>query len=761
MKAVILAGGEGVRLRPLTCNLPKPLVPICGKPVLFYILDLLERNGCDEAVIALRYKASAIEKLIEEGRYKRMTVSFSREESPLGTAGCVKKAADNFGRAFKDDFIVISGDAVCDFGLEKAFLYHKSRNSAATIITKQVDDPREYGLILGDNGSVSGFTEKPSFMNCRSDMANTGIYILSPSVLSLIPPEKKWDFAGNVFPEMLNKKLPLCYYEENGYWCDIGDLSAYKRCNRDMLQGKIKLDMPESAEINAVAAKGSRVYCGRNSVLSPDALIAGDTVIGDNVYIGKNTKLRSCVIMNGAYIGNDVTLNDCIICGNSKIGNGCAVYENAVAGENSRLGEGTVVSGGVRIWQDKSIPPDSFVNEDIKYGGSIGIRITDNGISGETNMEITPEGAGKIGCVLPGLTEGCIAVGCNGEPAAMALKNALLSGISSSGGTCFDCENITLPVLAYTARLLNCNLLVFINSSDKTDIIIKNKGLLPLTRAQERLLEGGLKRGEYLSAGWESFSRINRFTGSLPLYAAFLDAITDFVTPYNIYINASGKLGAEIYLPYLKKIGKGKIPITISLNEDGTKSEIISDEGSLSYNEMVCIAALKAAERGAEVALPFSFPGSIDEVLGFYGKKPLRYFESSMDNKDSRARRIASRQTFLSDGFALAISVLRYISEKKLTLSGIKDFIPSSSRESRFIRITCPPQRIIKRLKASPEENEGAVLSADGERVFIRSNRDGTGLFLYAESFTAETASELCDKTEALIAKAMEEEGGN
>lgn len=758
MKAVILAGGEGVRLRPLTCNLPKPLVPICGKPVLFYILDQLKKNGCDEAVIAVHYKAAAIEGLIENGSYKGMTVSFSREESPLGTAGCVKKAAQSFGKAFKDDFIVISGDAVCDFELDKAFKFHKSRNFAATIITKQVDDPCEYGLILGDNGTVSGFCEKPSFMNCRSDIANTGIYILSPSVLTLIPDEKKWDFSGNVFPEMLNKKLPLGYYEEIGYWCDIGDLSAYKRCNRDMLQGKIKLDMPESTEISAVVATGSRVFCGNHSALSSEALIAGDTVIGDSVYIGRNSKLRNCIIMNGSYIGNDVTLNDCIICGNSKIGNGCAVYENAVVGENSKLGEGAVVSGGVRIWQDKTIPPDSFINEDIKYGGSAGIKITDNGITGETNTEITPEAAGKIGCVLPSLTEGCIAVACNGEPAAVALKNALLSGISSSGGTCFDCENITLPVLAYTGRLLNCKLLVFVNSSDKTDILIKNRGLLPLTRTQERLLESGLKRGEYLSAGWESFSRINRFTGALPLYTAFLDSITDFVTPYNLYINASGRLGAEIYLPYLKKTGKGKTPLTISLSEDGTRAEIISEEGNLSYNEMLCIAAVKAAERGAEVALPFSFPRSIDEILDFYGKKSLRYYASSMDNSDSRARRIASRQTFLTDGFALAMSVLRYLSEKKLSLSEIKDFIPISTQENRFIRITCPPQRIIKRIKASPEENEGAVLSSDGERVFIRSNRDGTGLFLYAESFTAETAAELCDKTEALIAKAMEEE---
>lgn len=758
MKAVILAGGEGTRLRPLTCNLPKPLVSVCGKPVLFHILDLLNSSGFTEAVIAVHYKADMIKNSIESGSYKNISIAFSEETSPLGTAGCVKKGAELFGKGFNDDFLVISGDAVCDFNLIKAMEYHKTRKAAATIITKQMDDPREYGVILGNNGYVEGFSEKPSFISCRSDRANTGIYILSPSALKLIPADTKWDFAKNLFPEMLENNIPISYYEENGYWCDIGDLTSYKNCNSDMLNGKIGLPLPESISISSKTSPDAKIYCGRNSSVSEKVFITGNTVIGSNVYIGKNTKIRNSVIMDGAYIGEDVTLNDCIICSNSKLGSGSAVYENAVVGESVTIGENAVISGGVKLWQNKSIPDNAFITEDIKYGVTGGIKISDSGISGETNMEITPETAGKIGCILPELTDGAIAVGCNGEPSAIALKSSLLSGISSTGGTCFDCENLTLPILAYTGRLLNCKLLVFVNSENKTDIIIKNRGLLPLTRSQERLIEGGIKRGEFLSVGWDSFSRINRFGGSLPLYTALLDSITDFTVPYMIRLTASGKSGTELYLPYARKIGTGTEPLTISLSTDGTKSEILSEEASLSYNEMLSAAALKAVQRGADVALPFSFPRSIDKLLSLYGKKSLRYYSSSMDNSDSKARRIAARQTFLTDGFALAASVLHYISEKGITLKELKELLPDSDTENRFIRITCPPQRIIKRLKASPEENEGAVLSSDGERVFLRSNRDGTGLFLFAESFTAETAAELCEKTEKLIRKAMEDE---
>ncbi len=758
MKAVILAGGEGTRLRPLTCNLPKPLVPLCGKPVLFHILDLLNDNGFSEAVIAIHYKGEMIKNSIDGRRYKNISIAFSEETSPLGTAGCVKKAAELFGKDFTDNFLVISGDGVCDFDIKKAMDFHKSRKASATIITKAIDDPREYGVILGDKGYVEGFSEKPSFISCRSDSANTGIYILSPSVLKLIPYETKWDFAKNLFPEMLENNIPISYYEEKGYWCDIGDLTSYKSCNADMLSGKIGLKIPEGAPISAKTSVGANIYCGKNCSLSETAFIAGNTVIGSRVCIGNNTKIRNSIIMNGAYIGEDVTLNDCIICSNAKIGKGSAVYENAVVGESARVGENAVISGGVKLWQNKAIPDNAFITEDVKYGGAGGIKITENGISGETNMEITPETAGKIGCILPELTDGAIAVGCNGEPSAIALKSALLSGISSTGGSCFDCKSLTLPVLAYTGRLLNCKLLVYVNSENKTDIMIKNRGLLPLTRSQERLLEGGIKRGEFLSVGWDSFSRINRFSGSLPLYTAFLDSITDFTVPYLIRLTASGKSGTELYLPYTRKIGTGAVPLTISLSPDGLRSELMTEDAALSYDEMLSVAALKAAERGADVALPFSFPRSIDKLLSLYGKKSLRYYSSSMDNSDSKARRIAARQTFLTDGFALSMSVLHYMSDKGLALKELKELLPVSDTENRFIRITCPPQRIIKRLKASPEENEGAVLSSDGERVFIRSNREGTGLFLFAESFTAETAAELCEKTERLIKKAMEEE---
>lgn len=747
MKAVILAGGEGTRLRPVTCNLPKPLVPVAGKPVLEYILTLLEENGCTNAVIAVHYRGEKIERHFSSGRYGKISVSFSKETKPLGTAGCVKKASEEFN----EDFIVISGDAICDFELKKAFEFHKSNNADATIIVKRVDDPREYGLIIEEKGAVKDFCEKPSYINCRSELANTGVYILSPAVIGLIPENEPVDFAKNVFPDMLSRNMKLMCYEEKGYWCDMGDIHAYKLCTQDILTGRLK-GYPEKDHI-----------IGKNTDISPSALISGHSVIGNSVSIGKGTKLRNAVIMDGAFIGEDATLNDCIICADARIESGAAVYENAVVGEGSSIGENAVICSNIKVWQNKTVESGAFVNSDRKYGVKSNIEITEDGICGETNTVITPEFAGKLGCAISKISDNYVAVSCCGENASETLKNALLSGISSTGRQCFDCGNASLPSLLHTAKLLNCDMVVHISSKTRTRILVFNKGMLPLTRVQERLLENALNRGEYLSASWNNFSSINKFTGSDSLYKAMLETITDFETPYDITISCSNSNAVSLYAPFLKKIGKGKKPLTITLNERTTKAEISDEKGNnLDYTSLILLAVNSTFEKGGEIALPFAFPRAADTVAEKFGKKIYRFFASSMDNRDLEARRIASELPFLYDGFVLALLSLEYMNRHNLSVGDALDLLPHFSGINRFIYISCPPQKILNKIvNGSPAENEGVIISDDGERIFLRSNKKGNGLYLFAESLNSETASELCTRTEELIKGIMNSENSN
>ena len=200
MKAVIMAGGRGTRLRPLTERCPKPMARLCGRPVVEYILELLAKNGVTESVLTLQYLPDQIVSHFPDNSFAGIALSFCEEAQPLGTAGSVKNAAGQIG----EDLLVISGDALCDFSLREAMDQHAARCADVTIVTARVGDPREYGLVIADSdGHVTGFIEKPSFAQATSELANTGIYILSPHAVEMIPDGQIFDFAADLFPRML------------------------------------------------------------------------------------------------------------------------------------------------------------------------------------------------------------------------------------------------------------------------------------------------------------------------------------------------------------------------------------------------------------------------------------------------------------------------------------------------------------------------------------------------------------------------------
>lgn len=759
MKAVILAGGEGTRLRPLTCKRPKPLVRICGKPVLFYILDLLSENGCTDAVIAVRYLGNMISELFAAGKYKDINITVSEESTPLGTAGCVKKAAADFPA--DEDFIVISGDAMCDFDLSAALAAHKGNTAAAEIICKPVDDPREYGLILGENGRITGFSEKPSYPSCRSDLANTGIYVISHELMKLIPDNEPSDFAKDIFPAALKSGIALSYYEESGYWCDIGDLEAYKRCTMEVAAGKTNLEPPEEDNSRKIANRSiSRAaYIGKGAQIAETALIGGNSVIAPDVSVGRDAKLNNVIIDSGAHIGDGVTLNDCIIGGGAVICSNAAVYSGAAIGENAVIGESAVISGGVRVWNDIRVENHSYVGSDLKTGMKSRLELSEEGFSGETNTVITPELAGRLGCALSKITDGCIAVSCGGEAASEAIKNAVLSGISGTGRQCFDLGEVPLPVLVYNAGLLNCSVIVYISARNETRVQIYANGMLPLTRAQERLLENALNKGEFTPAVWSGFSRISHFGGAENLYCATLGRLTDFTLPYRISLICQDKRIYDIFSPYLGKIGKGSDMLVINMDEMGTAAEISAHDCRLDHTDLMLIAAAVRMSGGKDAALPFDFPHTAEFVAENYGRQIFRYFSSPMDNSDAKAREIANEELFLHDGMMLTIKVLKYLHDSSITLKEAKSGLPRATNSRSFIRINVPPQRVFGRIHAAPAENEGAVLNGTDSRVFLRSNKHGDGLFVFAESYGSETASELCRETERIIENALRDIG--
>ncbi|MDP4110474.1 MAG: nucleotidyltransferase family protein, partial [Bacillota bacterium] len=242
MKAVIMAGGNGIRLRPLTCTLPKPMVKLCGRPVMEHILLLLKKHGFNSVMATLGYMPQEIENYFEGGEKLGISFDCVTEREPRGTAGSVKLCESFIGG---EDFLVISGDAVCDFDLEAAAKFHRKNGADVTILTCRNTHPTRYGLVLCDkNGDVEGFLEKPSWNQVFGDQVNTGIYFIKPSVLAEIPENAAFDFAKDLFPKLLKKGSRLTVCEAKGYWCDIGDTDAYLQCVFDILNGDVNIELP-------------------------------------------------------------------------------------------------------------------------------------------------------------------------------------------------------------------------------------------------------------------------------------------------------------------------------------------------------------------------------------------------------------------------------------------------------------------------------------------------------------------------------------
>src|SRR5213083_1681883 len=238
MQAVVMAGGEGSRLRPLTINRPKPMVLIVNKPCLGHIFDLLQRHGINEAFVTLQYLASQIQDSFGDGGAIGMRLKYSVEETPLGTGGSVRQIGD----ALDDTFIVISGDALTDIDLSAVIAFHKERKAAVTLTLYHVPNPLEYGVVITDpnDGRITKFLEKPSWGEVFSDTINTGIYVIEPRVLERYKVGESFDFSKDLFPQLLADGEPLYGYIASGYWTDVGSINEYARANADVLQGKVR-----------------------------------------------------------------------------------------------------------------------------------------------------------------------------------------------------------------------------------------------------------------------------------------------------------------------------------------------------------------------------------------------------------------------------------------------------------------------------------------------------------------------------------------
>ncbi|MBQ7568051.1 NTP transferase domain-containing protein [bacterium] len=457
MKAVIMAGGEGTRLRPMTVTSPKPMLPLCNRPVLEYVFDLLVRHGIDTVILTMHYLADDIISYFNDGFGYQLKIIYSTEDEPLGTAGSIKKIE----QYLDDTFLVISGDALTDLDISRLLAYHREKNAVATLTLTRVEKPVEYGVVITEeSGRIQRFLEKPSWGEVFSDQVNTGIYVLEPEILKLMEPGKAYDFSKDIFPQLLEHERGLYGYVTNTYWCDMGDLDNFRKCVQDLFNGKVLHELVgterkrgiwvgEGTKISPSATLEGPLLIGRNCHIGSDAYIGPYTCLGDNCSIGDGAFLLRGILFNNVFFGRRSHGTNCIVGRRCTIKSNVILSDGCVVGDDCHLGRGVRLAAKVKIWPNKRIADGNTVSMDIVWGKlASGALFGQNGVLGLGNIEITPEFAMRLGAAYGTLMPKGATVSTSRDAHAVSrlINRAIICGFNSVGVNIMDCRLNPAPV---------------------------------------------------------------------------------------------------------------------------------------------------------------------------------------------------------------------------------------------------------------------------------------------------------------------------
>lgn len=501
-KAVIMAGGFGTRLRPLTMSVPKPMVPLANKPMMEHIVDLLKKHGITDMLSVLYFQPERITGHFRDGSAFGITMDYITAEADYGTAGAVKNAQEKL----RQPFIIISGDVLTDFDLGAAIAFHREKKAMATIVLTRVPQPLQYGIVMtADDGRITRFLEKPSWGEVFSDTINTGIYLLEPDVLDLIPERTEFDFSKDLYPLMLQKGLPLYGYVARGYWKDIGNLTEYQVAHTDVLTSKVHIQLPgdqcdsctcgSNLQLAPTARLDGMVVIGDNVTIGDDAYIY-NSVLGSNVVIGPRSRIINSVLWHDTVVGDEAELSNDVVCNGVSIGSGASLLDNVFVAEECVIGEGARLLSNIKLWprkivESQAVVTRSLVNEE-RWSREL---FTNARISGASNIDMNPEFGAKLGAAL-GTALGAdtlVVASRDNDIISRIMKRSITAGLMSVGVSVSDLQTISIP---QTRQEMNTGRYVagfHVRRSqkdpNKTDIIMFGKDGRDLPLSQTKSIE--------------------------------------------------------------------------------------------------------------------------------------------------------------------------------------------------------------------------------------------------------------------------------
>jgi mannose-1-phosphate guanylyltransferase/phosphomannomutase len=512
VKAVIMAGGEGTRLRPQTSNLPKPMLPLVGRPMMEHIISLLRRHGITDIVVTVAFLPNAIRSYFGNGSELGVRMVYATEETPLGTAGSVRNAREEL----TERFLVISGDVLTDINLTSLIEFHEKNSALATLALCAVENPLEFGIVITrEDGSIERFLEKPGWGQVFSDTINTGIYVLEPEIFDVIPEGRAVDFSSEVFPTVLEAGAPLFGYVADGYWEDVGTTAAYLKAHEDILDGKVEVDISgfelapgvylgKGSSVDPSARLDSPAFIGENCTIDEEAVIGAYTTIGANTRVSERAELRHSVIGENSYIGQAARVEGSVLGRACDLRRGARCEPGSVVGEGCLIGANAELRGGVKVYPYKVVEAGAQVQSSIVWeSGGTRTLFGREGVRGIVNVDISPELAVRLAKAWASSLEkgSVITTSRDTSRAARVLKRALMVGCNSVGVNVTDLEVATIPVTRHHIRTRGTQggLTVRLSPDDPQSVAIRffDSDGLDLSEGEQRRIERLYHREEF------------------------------------------------------------------------------------------------------------------------------------------------------------------------------------------------------------------------------------------------------------------------
>ncbi|MEL6928450.1 MAG: mannose-1-phosphate guanyltransferase [Cyanobacteria bacterium J06600_6] len=602
MRAVLMAGGSGTRLRPLTCDLPKPMVPVLNRPIAEHIVNLLKRNNITEIIATLYYLPDVMRDYFQDGSDFGVQMTYAvEEEQPLGTAGCVK----NIQQWLDGTFITISGDAITDFDLQEAIAFHREKKSKATLILTRVPNPVEFGVVITNpDGKINRFLEKPSLSEIFSDTVNTGTYILEPEILDYLPDNEESDFSKDLFPILLEQGEPMYGYVAEGYWCDVGHLEAYREAQYDGLQQKVKLDFPyqekspgiwigSNTYLDPTAKIESPAMIGDNCRIGARVIVEAGTVIGDNVTIGSDANLKRPIIWNGATVGDEAHLRACVISRGTRMDRRSQALEGSVIGSLSIIGEEAQIAPRVRVWPSKRIESGAILNINLIWGNTAQRNLFgQRGVSGLANIDLTPEFVVKLGASYGSTLKlgSTVIVSRDQRSVSRMISRAMIAGLMSAGINIQNLEATAIPItrtMMTTTIDISGGIHVRLepNRSDYLLIEFFDRQGINISKSQEKKIEGAYFKEDLRRVSVQEIGSVSYPSGVLDTYsrafARYINIEAVRSSSSKIVIDYVYAVAGAILPQLLAKFGCDAVVLNASLQETAaaaTQKEMLLDQ---------------------------------------------------------------------------------------------------------------------------------------------------------------------------------------